>query len=95
MKKDIPSALEGYEENSEKRHNELNPLKKHGFIAQEVKTVLDNHSEVLEGSEIWSESRDGTQGISMSAMIPMLVKALQEADDKIDALTARVATLEG
>ena len=95
MKKDIPSALEAYEENSEKRHNELNPLKKHGFIAQEVKTVLDNHSEVLKGSEIWSESKDGTQGISMIAMIPMLVKALQEADDKIDALTARIETLEG
>ena len=62
-------------------------------IKQEVKTVLDNHSEVLDGSEIWSGT-DGTQTLSYSAFVPMLIKALQEADDKIDALTARVATLE-
>jgi len=29
------------------------------------------------------------------AVTKTLIKALQEADDKIDALTARVATLEG
>ena len=94
-KKDIPDTLEAYEKDSEKRHNELNPLKKHGFVAQEVKTALDNHSEVLDGSEIWSESKDGTQGVSMIAMIPMLVKALQEADDKIEDLNTRIAKLEG
>ena len=93
-KKDIDNSLEGYE-NSDDRYNAYNPINRHGFVAQEVKTALDNHSEVLSGSEIWSESKDGTQGISETALIPMLVKALQEADDKIDALTARIETLEG
>ena len=93
-KKDIDNSLEGYED-SDDRYNTYNPTNRHGFVAQEVKTDLDNHSEVLSGSEIWNESSDGTQGISELALIPMLVKALQEADDKIDALTARVATLEG
>jgi len=92
-KKDIDNSLEGYE-NSDDRYNSYNPINRHGFVAQEVKTALDNHSEVLSGSEIWSESKDGTQGISEIALIPMLVKALQEVDDKIDALTTRIETLE-
>jgi len=33
-------------------------------------------------------------GLQYSKFVPILVKALQEADDKIDALTARVAALE-
>ena len=37
---------------------------------------------------------DGTQGLADGELMPILVKALQEADDKIDALTTRVAALE-
>ena len=35
-----------------------------------------------------------SQGIDQSKLVPLLVKALQEADDKIDALTARIEALE-
>jgi len=38
---------------------------------------------------------DGTQALADGELIPILVKALQEADNKIDALTTRVAALEG
>ena len=39
---------------------------------------------------------DGKQyGLQYSKFIPILVKALQEADDKIDALTTRIEALEG
>ena len=41
-----------------------------------------------------SEDKDA-YGLTYAKFIPMLVKALQEADDKIDALTARIETLEG
>ena len=44
---------------------------------------------------LWMEMDDSTQGLSEGELIPILVKALQEADDKIDALTTRVTTLEG
>ena len=47
------------------------------------------------GHEIFKQTSDGMYNASPSALIPMLVKALQEADDKIDALVARVTTLEG
>ena len=43
----------------------------------------------------WSIEDDGSQSLSPAQLIMPLVKALQEADDKIDALTARIETLEG
>jgi hypothetical protein len=94
-KKDIDPSLEAYEADNEDRYIARNGTNNHGFVAQEVKTALDNHSEVLSGSEIWKEVKDGTQHISETALIPMLVKALQEADNKIDALTTRIEALEG
>ena len=68
-----------------------------GFIAQEVKSALDAENIPTEKVELWSEDADngGLQSLGEAALIPMLVKALQEADDKIDALTARIETLEG
>jgi len=67
----------------------------HGFIAQEVKTVIDNHSDVVNGHNLWGEDPDGTQQISQGALVPMLVKAIQELSAKNDALAARITTLEG
>jgi len=67
----------------------------HGFIAQEVKTVIDNHSDVVNGHNIWGEDPDGTQQIAPSALIPMLTKAVQELSTALDAALARITTLEG
>ena len=66
----------------------------HGFIAQEVKTVIDAHSDVVNGHNLWSEDPDGTQQVSPSALIPILVKAMQEQNALIEALTARITALE-
>ena len=60
----------------------------HGFIAQEVKTAIDAHSELKDGFSMWREDPDGTQEVAPSALVPMLVKAIQE-------LEARIAVLEG
>ena len=43
----------------------------------------------------WDEREDGSQEVSESALIPMLVKAIQELSAKNDALEARITTLEG
>jgi len=68
---------------------------KHGFIAQEVKTVIDNHSEVKDGQEIWQIDDTNVQALAPSALVPMLVKAIQELSAQVEALTARIETLEG
>ena len=72
-------------------------LTKHGFIAQEVKSVIDNHPEIKDGAGIWNkeETQDGIEGFSPSALIPMLVKSIQELSAKCDSLQNEVNTLKG
>jgi len=64
-----------------------------GFIAQEVKAVEEAIGWTAD--HIVDTSTEHSHKMKYNQLIPILVKALQEADDKIDALTARVATLEG
>ena len=61
----------------------------HGFIAQEVKAVIDNHSDVRDGNNIWHEDPDGTQQMSQGNLVPMLVKAVQELSAKIEELESK------
>jgi len=67
----------------------------HGFIAQEVKAVIDAHSDVVDGHNLWTQDEDGTQQLAQGALVPMLVKAIQEQQVLIETLTARIETLEG
>ena len=59
----------------------------HGFIAQEVKAAIDADNNIKDGFRLWDERDDGAQEVGEAALIPVLVKAIQE-------LTARVAALE-
>jgi len=94
--KDVPSDHQAYVEGSDTRVMFSNGEIVHGFIAQEVKAAIDNHSEIKDGFDMWSEqeldengnSTGGRQRLADGALIPMLVKAIQE-------LEARIATLEG
>jgi len=61
----------------------------HGFIAQEVKIAIDAHSELKDGFKLWDERDDGGQEVAESALIPILVKAIQELSEKIAALEAK------
>jgi len=67
----------------------------HGFIAQEVKAAIDADSSIKDGFRLWDDREDGSQEVAEAALIPILVKAIQEQNALIVALTARVATLEG
>ena len=85
--KDIPTELNGYVKYSEKRYK--TDTTQHGFIAQEVKAVIDAHSEIKDGFDMWREDeRDGRQRVAESALIPVLVKAVQELSAKVTALEA-------
>ena len=85
--KDVPEELVAHGSGSEKRV--MNGKYNHGFISQEVKEVIDNNPDIKEGFDMWSEDDvDGRQRIGEGALIPMLVKSIQE-------LTARIEELEG
>ena len=98
--KDIPEEMNTHVAGSEERFN--NDFVNHGFIAQEVKEVIDNHPEIKDGFKMWFEDDvDGRQRIAEGALVPMLVKAVQELSAKNDsletsnqALIARIEALE-
>jgi hypothetical protein len=58
----------------------------HGFIAQEVKAAIDAASGVADGFNMWAERDDGSQEVAEAALIPMLVKAIQELSAEIETL---------
>ena len=90
-KGEIDSSLTAYKEGSEDRIKLENNLNRYGFIAQEVKQAIDNHPEVLDNGEIWQEDEmDGTQGVAPTALIPMLVKAIQELSAKVEELESQL-----
>jgi hypothetical protein len=67
----------------------MNGKHNHGFIAQEVKAVIDKH-EMKDGFDMWTEDEtDGRQRIAESALVPILVKAIQELSEKVAALEAK------
>ena len=56
----------------------------YGFIAQEVKTAIDNASATDFGA--WKCPSTGIQGVSIEAMVIPLVKAVQELSAKVKEL---------
>jgi len=59
---------------------------RYGFIAQEVRDVLP---EIVAGDEA-----EGSLSISYSGLVPVLVRAVQEQQQELDAQEARIADLE-
>ena len=64
------------------------PNKMYGFIAQEVKQALDDHS--VTDFAGWTEDNEGIQGISYEMFVMPLVKAVQELSAENTALKARL-----
>ncbi len=86
-KGDLPETFRAYEEGSTEVYKF--PETQLGFIAQEVKTAIDADSNVADGFKMWGERPDGSQEIAEAALIPVLVKAIQELSAKNDALEAQ------
>ena len=91
--KDCPSHMKVYKEDSEERV--MNGKYNHGFIAQEVKEVINNHN-LKEGFDMWAEDEaDGRQRIGEAALMSVMVKAVQELSTTVDELKQELKTLKG
>ena len=76
-KGDLPENFKGYEEGSTEVYK--NSKTQHGFIAQEVKAAIDKHSDIKEGFAMWDDDDPTSQQrVGETAVIPVLVKAVQE-----------------
>tara|TARA_R100001460_G_scaffold34243_1_gene66617 strand:- start:4729 stop:6405 length:1677 start_codon:yes stop_codon:yes gene_type:complete len=62
----------------------------HGFVAQELHEDYDCRAVIVGGDDPLTDP----WSVDASKLVPMLVKALQEADAKTEALTLRVKSLE-
>jgi hypothetical protein len=68
--------LDAYEADSTKvfKNSDTN----HGFIAQEIKAAIDADASIKDGFRLWDDREDGSQEVAEAALIPVLVKAIQE-----------------
>ena len=82
--KDIPEELNTHVADSEERV--MNGKYNHGFVAQEVKEVIDKY-DFKDGFDMWKEDpTDGRQRVGESALMPIMVKAVQELSAKVEEL---------
>jgi trimeric autotransporter adhesin len=81
--KDVPSEMKAHSDSEERV---MNGKYNHGFIAQEVKSVIDKY-DIKDGFEMWKEDEaDGRQRIAEGELIPFLVKAIQELSAEVNKL---------
>ena len=93
-KGDLPEEFDAYEEGSTETYK--NEFTNHGFIAQEVKEAVDNHPELKDGFKMWDvREHSGQQEVGEAAVIPVLVKAVQELSTMVDELKQELKTLKG
>ena len=88
-KKDVPKELAkyyAYEDYSSCRGRKSEGKTFHGFVAQEVKAVLNAHPEVPNGVGLWAVDDDGTQEIGFGELMPMVVNALKEINTRLARL---------
>ena len=90
---ELPETFRAYKADSTEvfKNSDTN----HGFIAQEVKAAIDADDSIKDGFRLWDDREDGSQEVAEAALIPILVKAIQEQQALIESLTARITTLEG
>ena len=78
-----------YKEGSENRT--MNGKYNHGFIAQEVKAVIDKHADIKDGFGMWSESgEDNRQRVGEGELISIMVKAIQELSTEVELLKTQI-----
>ncbi|MAO20969.1 MAG: hypothetical protein CMJ25_09490 [Phycisphaerae bacterium] len=84
-KGDLPENFRGYEEGSTEVYK--NSKTQHGFIAQEVKAAIDKHNDIKDGFSMWDDDDPTSQQrVGETAVIPVLVKAVQELSAEIEEL---------
>jgi trimeric autotransporter adhesin len=93
-KGDLPKEFRGYEEGSTEVYK--SEKTQHGFIAQEVKSAIDKDSDIKNGFSMWDEDDDtGQQRVGETALVPVLVKAIQELSTTVDELKSELLALKG
>ncbi|SVC98649.1 uncharacterized protein METZ01_LOCUS351503, partial [marine metagenome] len=63
---------------------------------QEVKAAIDQHSNIKDGFSMWdNDDPAGQQRVGETALIPMLVKSIQELSATVETLQSEIELLKG
>jgi trimeric autotransporter adhesin len=85
---ELPETFNAYEADSTKVFKNSNT--NHGFIAQEVKAAIDADDSIKDGFRLWDDREDGSQEVAEAALIPVLVKAIQELSAQVEELKSQI-----
>ncbi len=87
-KGELPETFRAYEADSTEvfKNSDTN----HGFIAQEVKAAIDADDSIKDGFKLWDDREDGSQEVAETALIPVLVKAIQELSAEVETLKSQL-----
>jgi hypothetical protein len=85
---ELPETFSAYKADSTEvfKNSDTN----HGFIAQEVKAAIDADDSIKDGFKLWDEREDGSQEVAEAALIPVLVKAIQELSAEVETLKSQI-----
>jgi trimeric autotransporter adhesin len=89
---ELPETFRAYEADSTEVFKNSNT--NHGFIAQEVKAAIDADDSIKDGFKLWDDRDDGSQEVAEAALIPVLVKAIQELSAQVEELKSQITTGE-
>jgi len=86
--KDVPPELRAHADSEERV---MNGKYNHGFIAQEVKALIDQTPDLKDGFDMWTQDdTDGRQRVGEAALIPIMVKAIQQLSAQVEELKAKL-----
>jgi len=85
---ELPETFNAYEADSTEVFKNSNT--NHGFIAQEVKAAIDADDSIKDGFRLWDDREDGSQEVAEAALIPVLVKAIQELSAEVETLKSQI-----
>ena len=81
--KDVPPELSYHGDSDEPCRGQGKRYQ--GFVAQEIKALIDEHPNVPDGQHLW-DVKDGVEEVAPGELIPILVNAVRELAAEIDAL---------
>ncbi|MFZ9959259.1 MAG: tail fiber domain-containing protein [Candidatus Limnocylindrus sp.] len=89
-KRDVPDELKLYTGDSDEPCMGRSGATYEGFLAQDIKALVDKHG-LPSGQAVWRQGDDGVQSVAPGALVPILVKAIQELSAQVAELQRKLA----
>ena len=89
-RRDVPDELAQYASDSDEPCMGRPGATYEGFLAQDLKALVEKHK-LPSGQGLWQQGDDGVQSAAPAALVPILVKAIQELSAQVAELQRKLA----